>query len=152
MELGAVLQRYWSELGPLLQEQGYDLVEVELAHQGSAPLLRIFVDKIDGGITLDDCTKVARMLDPVLDAMEALPEQYFLEVSSPGIARPLRKAADFARFAGEAVKVVTQGPVEGRKKFAGVLKGIQDGMIAVECDGKEYRIHLENLKKAHLNR
>ena len=142
----------WQALEPVLREQGYELVELELARQGRSPLLRFYIDKPAGGITLDDCSLASQVLGPVLDEMELAGTQYFLEVSSPGIARPLRKPEDFERFAGEEIKLVTHAPAEGKKKFTGVLKGFQAGQILLECDGKTYALAHGTLKNAHLNR
>ncbi|MBI2431836.1 MAG: ribosome maturation factor RimP [Candidatus Hydrogenedentes bacterium] len=152
MESGERIQRIWQELEPILREQGFELVEVELARQGGTPLLRLFIDRPAGGITLDDCTLASRVLSPVLDTLDVMEDHYLLEVSSPGIARPLRKVVDFQRFMGEEIKAEAFTPVEGRKKFTGILRSIEEGLITVECAGTPYRIHIDNLKKAHLNR
>lgn len=146
------MEPLWHALEPLLLEQGYELVELELARQGRSAVLRLFIDKSGGGITLEDCALASRVLGPVLDELDLIGEQYLLEVSSPGIARPLRKLADFERFTGEEIKLVTHAPAGGRKKFTGILRGIQDGQIAVDCEGHLYAIAPGNLKKAHLNR
>lgn len=146
-----MIRRVWRELEPHLGEQGYDLIEVELGRQGRSPLLRLYIDK-EGGITLDDCSAVSQLLGPVLDAADFFADSYALEVSSPGIDRPLRKPEDFERFAGEPVQVRSVAPVQGRKRFRGVLEGLRDGMVLVQCEGIEYEIHLENLEKARLDR
>jgi ribosome maturation factor RimP len=150
--MNELVRRAWRALEPCLAEQGYELVEVEYARQGGSPLLRLYIDKAGGGITLDDCTAVSELLGPVLDAGDFISEHYLLEVSSPGIDRPLRKTADFERFAGEEIRLVAEAPSEGRKRFTGILRGIKDGSIEVECEGHGYQIHIENLKKANLNR
>jgi ribosome maturation factor RimP len=152
VESSELVERLWRAVEPDLLEQGYELVELELTRQGRTPLLRIFIDKPGGGISLEDCTAASQLLNPLLDGVEALDEHYLLEVSSPGIARPIRKQEDFARFAGEEVKLTTHAPTDGRKKFTGILRGIQDGLIQLDCEGKTYAIHAQNLKKAHLNR
>ena len=146
------VRRVWQEFEAELATLGYELVEVELAHEAGRRVLRIYIDKEGGGITHDDCAAVTQLLSPQLDAGEFMEASYLLEVSSPGIARPLRKAADFERFAGETARVVTHAPVFGRQKFTGVVQGVQDGMVLLECDGAPWEIHLENVKKAHLRR
>ena len=113
-------------------------------------MLRLFLDR-EGGITLDHCTAATQLISPLLDADNFIEGRYMLEVSSPGIARPIRKPADFERFAGEQIRVKTHAPVEGRSRFTGILKGFGDGLIELDCDGREYRIHLENLHKANLD-
>src|SRR5690606_29908139 len=99
-----------------------------------------------------DCAAVAQLLTPLLDADDFINANYILQVSSPGIDRPVRKPADIERFAGESITVQTHSPVAGEKKFVGVLCGIGDGLIQVDCDGSRFEIHIENLRKANLNR
>ena len=146
-----VIQRVWRELEPHLEEQGYELVEVEFGQHGHHWILRIFVDR-EGGISLDDCTAVSQLLNPLLDVSDFIDGRYMLEVSSPGIARPLRKPGDFGRFAGERVKVRTQLPVGGRKKFSGILQGIAADVVTLDCDGSIYDICIENIQRANLDR
>jgi len=134
-----------------LAEQGYELVEVEFARQGRGRILRLFLDK-DGGVTLDDCVEASEFVGALLDAGSFVEDGYSLEVSSPGFDRPVRKAADFARFAGERIKVTAHAAVRGRTRFCGVLKGCEDGLVTIDCDGTEYEVHVENLKKARLDR
>lgn len=146
-----VVRRVWEELAPELAEQNYELVEVEFDVQGGRRILRIYIDR-EGGITLDHCTEVSQLLGPVLDVKDLVEGSYALEVSSPGIDRPVRKPEDFARFAGEPIKVKTHEPVNGQKRFRGILRGFRDGLVMVESDGGSHEIHIENLKKANLDR
>ena len=150
-EKSEVIRRAWAQLETELGEQGYELVEVEYAQENGAWILRLFIDK-DGGVTLDDCQTVSHVLSAVLDRDDFIVSRYMLEVSSPGIDRPIRKTQDFERFTGERVKLVSSAPVNGRKQFKGSLKGFQDGMVAVDCDGVVFEIHIENVKKARLDR
>ena len=147
-----LVRRFWRQFESEIAEQGYELVEVEIAGQSGVRILRIFIDKAGGGIGLGDCTAVSQFLNPLLDAENFISDNYILEVSSPGIERPVRKPSDFVRFSGEEVTVVTQSPIQGRKKFTGILRGFEDGLIQVDCEGTPYEIHVENLLKAHLNR
>lgn len=147
-----LVRRFWTRFESEIEEQGYELVEVEIAGQSGVRILRIYIDKAGGGIGLDDCTVVSQFLNPLLDAEDFISENYILEVSSPGIDRPLRKPADFIRFSGEEVTVMTQSPIEGQKKFTGTLRGFEDGLIQVDCEGTPQGIHIENLRRAHLNR
>ena len=146
-----MVRRVWEELEPELVEMGFELVEVEFVRHGRSNRLRLFIDR-EGGITIDDCTLASRQVSAFLDKDDYIESQYTLEVSSPGIARPLRKPKDFERFTGERIKVKTVTPVEGRSRFAGELMGYSDGMVTVRTDGMDYRIHLENVKRAHLDR
>ncbi len=144
-------QSVWAAIEPHLQEHGFELVEVEYGQSGGQWTLRIFLDR-DGGVTLDHCQEASQLLSPVLDAGGLVKGSYMLEVSSPGFDRPIRKPSDFERFAGQPVKLRTHAAVNGRKRFAGLLQGFEDGLILVECDGTPYKIHIENLHKANLDR
>ncbi|SDX33451.1 ribosome maturation factor RimP [Nitrosomonas oligotropha] len=128
-----------------LQGMGYELVEVErLAHN---KLLRIFVDK-EGGINIDDCVAISNHLSRLF-AVENI-DYGRLEVSSPGLDRPLRKEADFIRFKGETVKLKLRIPVQGQRNFVGVLREINNGIIKLESEGKLFDLELSNLGKARL--
>ncbi len=143
---------------PVLEADGYELVEVEWQREGGSWVLRLYVDK-PGGVTIDDCQAASRTVEPILDVEEVIEPSYALEVSSPGVNRPLRKSADFERFAGQKVHVKTYGPVETapaapgagpRKNWAGTLRGFRDGMVEVEVDGTLHRIPHEKIAKANL--
>ena len=138
---------------PAVSGLGYELVDVQASNGGR--MLRLFIDK-PGGITVDDCAAVSRHLTRVL-AVEGIDYER-LEVSSPGLDRPLRKAGDFARFAGHKAEVRMRTPdATGRRRFVGVLRGAQDGqvMIEVEAKGQELEGHkvqlaLEDVERARL--
>lgn len=143
-------------LEPILARDGYELVEVEWSRAPGRWTLRVFIDKT-GGVNLDDCQLVSRTLDTVLDVEDFIPQAYDLEVSSPGVDRPLRKPADFERFSGQRVHVKSYGPVEGtapgspgRKNWTGVLKGFEDGRVNVDVDGVLHRIPHDQIAKASL--
>ena len=151
MRQDEIIRHAWALLEPELASHGYELIEVELARQGGGSVLRLFLDK-EGGITLDDCAAATQILNPVLDTENVVDGHYMLEVSSPGIDRPVRKAEHFQQFIGERIKLLSESPVMGRSRFRGTLTGFEDGLITVECDGEPYEIHIENLKKANLDR
>lgn len=132
-------------LEPTLAGLGYELVDLELALRGR--LIRIFIDK-KGGIGVDDCVRVSNHLTRVF-AVENV-DYDRLEVSSPGLDRPLRKPADFERFVGETAKLKLRVPVEGRRNLVGVLHALKDGAIQVEVDGRLLQIEMSNLEKARL--
>jgi ribosome maturation factor RimP len=128
-----------------LEGMGYELVEVErLAHN---KLLRIYVDKV-GGINIDDCVAISNHLSRLL-VVENI-DYGRLEVSSPGLDRPLRKASDFLRFKGEVIKLKLRIPMQGQRNFVGILREINDGIIKLEVDGKLLDLELNNLGKARL--
>ena len=151
MDTQEVVRRAWRELEPHLVEQGFELVELEIAGQGGRGVLRLYVDR-PSGVTIGDCVAVSQLLNPILDAAEFISESYVLEVSSPGTDRPVRKPEDFRRFAGERIVLKSALPVNGRKKFNGVLRGLVDGAVSVECDGYIYAIAIENVQRANLDR
>jgi len=124
---------------------GYELVDFE--RSGKGKLLRVYIDK-PGGINLDDCAAVSNHLSRVL-AVEGL-EYDRLEISSPGLDRPLRKEQDFVRYAGQKARIKVRVPVEGQRNFVGVLREAGAGRIEIEVDGKTVSLDLANLDRARL--
>jgi ribosome maturation factor RimP len=125
---------------------GYELVDFE--RSGKGKLLRIFIDKA-GGITLDDCAMVSKHLGRVL-AVEGI-DYDRLEVSSPGLDRPLKKEQDFARYTGQKARLKLRVPMAGQRNFVGVLREIREGKVEIEVDdGKRVSVDLSNLEKARL--
>ena len=131
---------------PAVSGLGYELVDVQASNGGR--LLRLFIDK-PGGITLEDCASVSRHLTRVL-AVEGVDYER-LEVSSPGLDRPLRKAADFERFSGKRAEVRMRTPdATGRRRFVGVLRGAGTGLVEMELDGQMVALELEGIERARL--
>lgn len=124
---------------------GYELVDIERSPHGR--LLRVFIDKPDG-VGVDDCVAVSNHLSRLL-AVENI-DYGRLEISSPGLDRPLKKASDFVRFAGESVKLKLRVALQGQRNFVGVLRGVHDGILKLEIDGKLLDLELDNLEKARL--
>ncbi|OFZ87668.1 MAG: ribosome maturation factor RimP [Betaproteobacteria bacterium RBG_16_66_20] len=133
-----------------LAGMGFELVDVQAS--GGGGLLRIFIDRPEGsnaGITVDDCAEVSRQLTRVF-AVEGI-DYGRLEVSSPGLDRPLRKAADFARFAGSKVEVRMRLPdASGRRRFTGVLRGAEGGVATVEVEGRDVALNVDDIERARL--
>jgi ribosome maturation factor RimP len=140
-------------LEPIVEREGYELVEVDWLREGASWVLRLFVDR-PGGVGIDDCQALSRTLEPVLDVEDLIEPSYHLEVSSPGVERPLRKPEHFDRFAGERVRVRAFAPVDAghgpRKSWTGVLRGFREGAVEVDVDGALHRIPHEKIAKAHL--
>jgi ribosome maturation factor RimP len=131
---------------PAVTGMGYELVDVQASNGGR--LLRLFIDK-PGGVTLDDCAAISRHLTRVL-AVEGIDYER-LEVSSPGLDRPLRKEADFVRFAGQKAEVRMRTPdASGRRKFAGVLRGAAAGEVSMELEGQVVTLALDDVDRAKL--
>lgn len=147
MELRGLLERTVAGLG-------YELVDVDLSNRGK--MLRIFIDRPAaqpqepgaGGITVDDCARVSNQLVRVLEVEEV--EYDRLEVSSPGLDRPLKKAADFERFAGEQARLTLRVPLAGRRNFTGVMRAVADGKLQLEIEGGMVSLDLANIDKARL--
>jgi len=133
-------------LQPTLGGMGYELVDVQQSNGGR--LLRIFIDK-PGGVTIDDCAGATRHLQRVF-AVEGI-DYDRLEISSPGLDRPLRKASDFARFAGSRVEMRMRTPdATGRRKFVGVLRGAADDTVSIELEGHMVQLALPDVERARL--
>ncbi len=133
-------------LEPSVAGLGYELVDLELSNRGR--LIRLFIDK-PNGVTVDDCVAVSNHVSRLL-AVEMDFDYDRLEVSSPGLDRPLRKEDDFRRFEGEKAQIKLRVPMNGRKNFAGVLRGAEGGVLSLEVDGAVLAIDLANLDKARL--
>ena len=136
-------------LAPVVEALGYELWELEYSAGRGNGLLRLYIDAA-AGITLDDCERVSRAVSEQLDAADPIPGQYTLEVSSPGLERPLRSAGHFARFVGEVVSVETVQPLEGRRRFKGRLAAAGAETVEVEVDGRRWTLPLGGIRRAHL--
>ena len=140
-------------LEPIIVREGFELVEVEWGREGPAWVLRIFVDR-PGGVSIDHCQALSRVVEPVLDVEDFIGPSYNLEVSSPGLDRPLRKPADFERFAGQRAHVKAFAPIDApggpRKNWTGTLRGFEGGAVLIDVDGALHRIPLDRIAKAHL--
>ncbi len=132
--------------------QGLELVEIEFRGGGKARMLRLFIDK-PGGVTHEDCAFVSREVGTILDMEDAVPGgSYTLEVSSPGLDRKLMKAADYERFAGSRVRVLTREPVDGSRHLEGRLQGLREGRVAVEVGSKKVPAHTVEIELANIER
>jgi ribosome maturation factor RimP len=135
---------------PVVTGQGYELVDVEWKNE-SGWVLRVFIDKVVGGVSLDDCTTVSRELSAVLDVEDLIPNAYSLEVSSPGLNRPLKKESDFARFVGQRAKIRTRHPVgETRRNFAGKLLSVTEGKVRIDVGDQVCEVPIDDVEKANL--
>ena len=135
---------------PVVESMGYELVGVEFHGSEHHGVLRLFIDKEDG-ITVDDCAAVSRQVSAVLDVEDPIKQAYDLEVSSPGLNRPLFKGSDFQRFAGRKAKIKLAVALNGRKNFSGVLKGIDDNeQVLIDVDNETFELPLHDIAKANL--
>lgn len=130
-----ITEQVWQFAEPLVRENGCSLWDVEYVREGGEWFLRLYIDK-DGGVDIDDCERVSRAVDPVLDEKDPIEGSYHFEVCSAGLERQLKRPSDFARFMGSAVTVKLYRPRNGLKEIPGVLRGYEDGKVTVEA-GKE---------------
>lgn len=136
-------------LRPAVEALGYELVGVELLRNGRQSLLRIYIDT-ETGITVDDCERVSHQVSGVLDVEDPIRGEYTLEVSSPGLDRPLFNAEHFERFAGREVRVKLKVPVEGRRKIRGTLAGVHDGNVLVQEGDEAFSLPMDAIATARL--
>lgn len=147
----ALLEQITTIASRVAMSNGLELVELEFLGGGKQRMLRIYIDKPEG-VTHQDCEAVSQQIGNILDAEDVIPgESYTLEVSSPGVERKLSKPADFQRFAGKKVKVVTHEPVENQKHWEGMLRGLEGEEILIEPSKDQLiRIPLTGVKRANL--
>jgi ribosome maturation factor RimP len=157
----------WKLIEPPVQGAGLELVELQWNREPEGWVLRVFID-VPAGPTLpgrassdapgfeprfvshEDCERVSLDVSATLDVADTIHHAYRLEVSSPGIDRPLRRERDFVRFAQQKVKIRTTDPVEGRRNFSGVLLGARDGHVQIDCEGKSYQLPIVMIVRANL--
>jgi ribosome maturation factor RimP len=139
---------------PPIEALGFELVDVEFALGAQGGVLRIFIDcraeNSGAGISVDDCARVSHAVSQVLEIQDPIKGHYTLEVSSPGFDRILRTRAHFERFVGERIFAELKLPIDGRRRFVGVLKSVAGDTIVVEVDGKAHSLPLERIQKARL--
>lgn len=133
----------------VLETFGIELVGVEFRREQAGWVLRLYVDK-EGGITLDDCSQVAREIGTVLDVEDYIDQHYSLEVSSPGLTRPLKKLKDFERFAGHLIRIKLYDAINGKKSFVTTIRGVHGDDIIMDLDGEEIKIKINDIAKANL--
>jgi ribosome maturation factor RimP len=130
---------------PLVEKHKFELVEVEFVKEGADWFLRIYIDKPEG-ISIDDCQIISQEINPILDKMDIIKQSYVLEVSSPGLERPLKTERDFEKYKGEEVEVKLFKPIDGIKIFTGVLNGLIDSQISITVDkGMEQKFQREQV-------
>ena len=133
----------------VVEAEGFELVHIEFQPRGAASMLRIYIDK-PGGVSLQDCQAVSKPVSVLLDVEDFVPHEYVLEVSSPGIERPLFKETDYERFKGREIRLMTTEKVKGRENFKGSIQDFLRGVLELECEGRVYRIPFQKIRKANL--
>jgi ribosome maturation factor RimP len=159
----------WTLAEPYVIDAGFDLVEVQAGREAAGFVVRVYIDHLpdagsatNGGgavagamanlasISHEDCERVSRDLSAALDVADLIPHAYQLEVSSPGLDRPLRRERDFARFAGQSARIRLTEGVDGRRNFSGTLRGAHDGLVEIDCDGRSYQLPIAGVVQAKL--
>jgi len=152
------VQDLWLLAEPYVRDAGFDLIEVQHGREPGGWVVRLFIDNpavagagsMTTGIGLDDCERVSRDVSAALDVADVIPHAYQLEVSSPGLDRPLRRERDFARFVGESARIRLNDGVEGRRNFLGTLQAAKDGRVEIACDGRSYSLPIDDIQRANL--
>lgn len=136
-------------LTPVIESLGYQCWGIEFISQGKHSLLRVYIDHANG-IGVEDCEKVSRQVSAVMDVEDPIPYEYTLEVSSPGMDRPLFALEQYESYLGEQVKIKLRSAFEGRRNFEGILQGVEDAQIILRIDEEEYLLPLELIEKANI--
>lgn len=139
------IQQTVTELvSPIVEELNYELVDVEYLKEGANWYLRVYIDK-PGGISIDDCQAVSEQVSDLLDKNDPIDQSYYLEVSSPGLDRPLKTERDFIKYNGELVEVKVFQPIDGKKIFEGELVGLKDNFIIINQDGHDVQFERDKV-------
>ena len=148
--MDATLTRVWQLAASLVEGERMEIVDIEFRHEGTrgGRVLRLYLDK-EGGPSVDDLTRVSRQLSELLDVEDTIDGTYTLEVSSPGINRPLKKPAHFERFIGKRIRVRTRDLIDGRRSFLGILGEVVDDSVILTQEGKRYQIPFSMIEKSN---
>jgi len=147
--LASLEERLTEMLAPSVEDLGYELVGIEYVRAGKHSTLRVYIDQ-EAGILVEDCAAVSRQVSAIMDVEDPITNEYTLEVSSPGLERPLFNAAQYEAFIGEEVKVQLRMPIQNRRKWKGVISSVDGEIISIAVEGKEERFALSNIQKANI--
>ena len=143
------IQKVEQLIEPILHEMDYELVDIEYLSERGRWILRVYLDK-EGGVTLDDCARVSREIGDLIDVKDVVQHEYVLEVSSPGLNRPLRKERDFLWALGKKIRIKMANPVKGQRNFIGYLKDLRDETLYLKVEETLVSLSLKDVKKANL--
>lgn len=144
-----MIDRVTKLIAPILSEEGMECVELQYRRESQGWVLRLYIDK-EGGVTLDDCTRINQKVGRILDVEGPIEIPYHLEVSSPGLTRPLKTERDFLKYQNRLVQVRTLEPIQNRRQFKGRLTRIIPGGIELDIDGEVFQIPFQKIAKARL--
>ncbi len=134
---------------PVVTAEGMDLVEAEYGNERGGLTLRLYIDK-EGGVTLDDCSNISGQVGQLIELNDLIMHPYTLEVSSPGLNRPLKKEEDFVKYEGKLVRLKVRNPVDGRKNFRGRLLGYEQGTVTIDVGDEIVSLPFNEIRKANL--
>ncbi|RBW48877.1 ribosome maturation factor RimP [Marinobacter sp. F3R11] len=137
-------------LRPVVEGLGYEFWGIEFRSKGYQSMLRVFIDDAEKGIGIDDCEKVSRQISGVMDVEDPIQTEYTLEVSSPGMDRPLFRPEQYQAFVGHQVQIRLRMAFEGRRKFQGLIKGVEGDDVIVVVDDHEYLLPFDSIEKGHI--
>ena len=135
---------------PVVEEEGCSLWDVEYVREAGTWYLRVFIDR-DGGVGIDDCERISRRLDPILDEEDPIPDSYVFEVGSAGAERELKRPSDFEQFLGHEVELRLYRPMDGKKSFVGTLAGYDDGNVTITVGEEALTFEKQHIAKVHLH-
>ena len=147
--MSKITERDFDLARPVVEEEGCSLWDVEYLREAGTWYLRIYIDK-DGGVSIDDCERISRRLDPILDEADPIPESYVFEVGSAGADRELKRPSDFVQFMDAEVEVKLYKPLDGSKSFVGKLVGYEEGTVVLDWRGKELRFAPSQIAQVRL--
>ncbi|AKT32293.1 ribosome maturation factor RimP [Pseudomonas syringae pv. actinidiae] len=147
--MSSKLEQLQGLLAPVVVALGYQCWGIDFSSQGKHSVLRIYIDK-EGGVLVDDCAIVSRQISGVLDVEDPISTEYTLEVSSPGMERPLFTIEQFASYAGEQVRIKLRSPFEGRRTFQGLLRGVEEQDVVVQVEDHEFLLPIDLIDKANI--
>lgn len=149
VDYNRIEKEIWQLAEPLAAEAGAELIDVEYLKEAGNWFLRLYIDR-EPPVDHDLCEAVSMLVSAALDHADPIEQSYFLEVSSPGLERPLRRESDFRRFSGREIAVKLYVPLEGKKEYRGILRGLDEADIVIETSDGELRFSQEQVAKAHL--
>jgi ribosome maturation factor RimP len=150
MDDSIVLENIQKAANAVLQDSGAQLIELGLVRASGQTIVRLLVDKLEGGINLDECAMINRRLGDILEAENTIPERFLLEVSSPGLDRPLKTKNDFSRNLNKKVKFFLHEAVNGKIEWDGVIISVSESTVDVDIEGKRVELALSKINKAKL--
>ena len=146
----SVVEQVEALITPSVTSMGFELVQVKMIDTRVGSTLQIMAERPDGSISVDDCAKISRQVSAILDVEDTISSDYRLEVSSPGIDRPLVKLTDYPKYEGHTAKVETVLPIDGRKRFTGVIKAVEGENVILTVDGRDHSLPFIDIQTAKL--